>query len=392
MKRIISILVLLMAIVAVRAQDSLYAGINFVPEGTTLAAAVAQAKAEGKKVFLDCYTSWCGPCKKMAREVFPQDSVGTFMNPQFVSIQIDMERGEGPALAERYQVSAYPTFIIFNGDGGEIGRFVGGASAGDFISKVSAAAIDDGSSALDARWEAGERSEAFLLEYIASLGNAYKNKRANEVAQALLDSRATSFITDSTLVAIFVRYLTNPFSLAFISVAKNYAATGNAGKDAVAPLHIGDNVNAKLQNVWRNYVREVLITEGERTFVDSTKLKAWVALMDECDVTNRKALRLDLLIKADEKTKAWQSYITHIEEYWNDSELDITDLELARWSTPIVKDCNDEDVRARLSVLLRTRLEDLQSGRRPPQTRQGNMMLSGDMTRAFTMLLEKLGQ
>ena len=34
--------------------------------------ALAQAKAEDKLVFMDCYTSWCGPCKVMTEEVFPQ--------------------------------------------------------------------------------------------------------------------------------------------------------------------------------------------------------------------------------------------------------------------------------------------------------------------------------
>ena len=34
--------------------------------------AVAAAKSEGKQVFVDVMTSWCGPCKLMAREVFPQ--------------------------------------------------------------------------------------------------------------------------------------------------------------------------------------------------------------------------------------------------------------------------------------------------------------------------------
>ena len=76
-------------------------GITFLPEGATFQQAVEQAKISKKKIFLDCYASWCGPCKQMARNVFTQQSVGDFMNPSFVCIKIDMEKGEGPALQQK---------------------------------------------------------------------------------------------------------------------------------------------------------------------------------------------------------------------------------------------------------------------------------------------------
>ena len=69
-------------------------GITFLPEGATFQQAVEQAKSSKKKIFLDCYTSWCGPCKQMARNIFTQQVVGDFMNPSYVCIKIDMEKGE----------------------------------------------------------------------------------------------------------------------------------------------------------------------------------------------------------------------------------------------------------------------------------------------------------
>lgn len=112
-------------------------GMEFMPEGSLLKDAVAKARKEGKMVFLDCYTSWCGPCKMMSTKVFTTKEVGDFMNPKFVSIKIDMEKGEGPELAERLKVVAFPTFILFNADGNEVGRFLGGSDAAGFMDSVA---------------------------------------------------------------------------------------------------------------------------------------------------------------------------------------------------------------------------------------------------------------
>ena len=87
--------------------------------------AVSAAKSEGKFVFIDVMTSWCGPCKMMARDVFPQKKVGDFMNDRFVSIKIDAEKGEGIQIAKTYNVHSYPTFLILNTEKSEVARSVG---------------------------------------------------------------------------------------------------------------------------------------------------------------------------------------------------------------------------------------------------------------------------
>jgi uncharacterized protein YyaL (SSP411 family) len=50
-----------------------------------------KAKKENKLIFMDCYTSWCGPCKMMARETFTNDTVAKYFNEHFINCSFDME-------------------------------------------------------------------------------------------------------------------------------------------------------------------------------------------------------------------------------------------------------------------------------------------------------------
>lgn len=98
----------------------------------TFAQALAKAKQENKKLMVDCYTLWCGPCRYMATNVFPNDTLGKFMNEHFVCMKLDMEHGEGPERNKTFNVKAYPTFIFFDADGKEMNRFEGMAYREEF--------------------------------------------------------------------------------------------------------------------------------------------------------------------------------------------------------------------------------------------------------------------
>lgn len=110
------------------------AGVNF--ESLSFADALQKADAEGKLLFMDCQTVWCGPCRAMARDVFPLPRVGEYFSSHFISIKQDMETGEGPELSRRYKVSAYPTMLILDATGKELHRIVGYRSADALLQEV----------------------------------------------------------------------------------------------------------------------------------------------------------------------------------------------------------------------------------------------------------------
>ena len=75
---------------------------------------LAEAKVKKKLIFIDAYTSWCGPCKWAAKYVFTNKDVAIYYNENFINVSMDMEKGEGIAFAKRFRVNAYPTFLIIN--------------------------------------------------------------------------------------------------------------------------------------------------------------------------------------------------------------------------------------------------------------------------------------
>lgn len=356
-------------------------GMAFEPEGTLFKDAVAKAKQTNKLVFLDCYTSWCGPCKMMSNTVFPQEKVGAYMNPRFVNIKIDMEKGEGVELAKRLQISAYPTFIIFNGDGNEIGRFLGGCDADAFIKKVEQASTDNTSAEMDKRFADGERDPEFLTEYLQMLSKSRKRDQCNEVAEILLDGKAETFAADKQLAEIFMRHITDPFCPAFIYTAKHpEALIAQAGEQ---------NVQIKLRSVWSNYARRLVTEDAEGNVkLNQADIDKWLALMDECNVPDKGKLRLDVLLDYTEKKADWTAYVSHLTELA--TQEDPTDLDLVKRCTPVAENCKDEAIRKNVAAILQQRLDELNSGKRQPQTRHGNMRLSGNLNRAMEMLITNL--
>lgn len=136
-------------------------------EHGSISQALSKADSAKKLVFIDCYTVWCGPCKAMAAHVFTQDSVADFFNSHFVNVKMDMEKGEGIPMKDKYHVEAYPTYLLLNGAGKLIYRFVGGMASDSFMAKIRRGMDPLNRVAIiNERYDAGDRSKELLREYI----------------------------------------------------------------------------------------------------------------------------------------------------------------------------------------------------------------------------------
>ena len=199
MKKIIFFLALIAISMAVDAQT------NF-NEGKTFKEILSMANEQGKPVFIDCYTSWCGPCKQMAREVFPKKEAGDYFNTKFVCWKVDMEKGEGPELADKYDVAAYPTFLILNGDGSLKATHVGSAPLDAFIKTIDGLLNEKkGLPWYQQQFKEGNRDEAFLNEYMDILDRSYLRNEKKQVTSILLEGKtAERIVADSVLFKKFL--------------------------------------------------------------------------------------------------------------------------------------------------------------------------------------------
>jgi thioredoxin-related protein len=141
-------------------------GIKFSTD-SLLSDALAQSKKEGKLVFIDCYTTWCGPCKRLVKDIFPQKEVGDFYNSHFINLSFDMEKGEGLKIQKKYAVRAFPTLLFLNAEGEMVHIGIGAMPANEFI-ELGKTALDDTRNVLSisSKMKAGDKSLQTLKLYL----------------------------------------------------------------------------------------------------------------------------------------------------------------------------------------------------------------------------------
>ncbi len=125
MKKVVGILfVAVIAVVMMSSFAGKGKGIEF--SKVSFEKAKIEASKSGKLIFIDAYTDWCGPCKRMAATTFKDSEVGEFFNKNFVNMKVEMEKdADGSEIAKRYRVRAYPTLLIVDGEGNLVKSVIG---------------------------------------------------------------------------------------------------------------------------------------------------------------------------------------------------------------------------------------------------------------------------
>lgn len=215
--KIITSLVIIIFINTVHAQ-----GIQFYKGD--FKGAIAQAKKENKLVFVDFYTTWCGPCKRMDAYIFPDENVGTYFNDKFVSIKIDAEKGEGIGLAKKYSIKAYPTLLYLNTDKTEKGRLVGATPTADFFINYTKQALGETENfiSLYEKYKQQETKDLKLEQKILAKGPIYAqsikdrnerwlwSKKFAEISKKYFKSKPLNKFLNKEDFKLITQYLDGP--------------------------------------------------------------------------------------------------------------------------------------------------------------------------------------
>ncbi len=214
--------------------------------------ALVESKTQDKPIFVDAYTTWCGPCKRMAKTVFTEENVGAFYNENFICMKIDMEKPDGRKFQQKYPVTAYPTLYYIDGNGETIFHTKGARNAKQFLEMGrTVLGKTDKSGEFAEKYEAGDRDPEMIYKYVKALNKAGKPslKISNDYLKEQKD-------------------LTSDFNLKFI-----YEATVEAdsrifdmlvkNRKAIERLESKEGVNKKIKSACKRTAKKALEFESK---------------------------------------------------------------------------------------------------------------------------------
>ena len=90
----------------------------------TLDEAQALNKEKPRKIFIDIYTTWCGPCKLMDKKTFADPEIVSYVNENYYAVKLNGEGKEQVSifgqtyteaeLAYSFRVKGYPSLVFIN--------------------------------------------------------------------------------------------------------------------------------------------------------------------------------------------------------------------------------------------------------------------------------------
>jgi thioredoxin-related protein len=286
----------------------------------------AKAKAENKYIFMDCFTTWCGPCRYMRTVIFPEAEMGNYFNDKFVNIEVQLDTtakddeqvknwyADAHAIMTKYSINAFPTYLIFAPDGRVLHRIVGGGTVKSFIKEVQESfdTTKQYYTKLN-QFENGRRDTAFLRQFAIQANDAYDLPLGKKVAKAYLASQP-NLLTPAAIDLIYLYTLRSTdeyfgFLAEHITEINGVLGVGKA----------------------ENKIRTIFLNEGRVLRFDDKRISDWKKYQKKIAATlpaqaDEITMRIDInfyLTKRDWPNfeKAITSYMKQYSRHMNTGEL-----------------------------------------------------------------------
>jgi thiol-disulfide isomerase/thioredoxin len=269
---------------------------------------LAIAKKENKLIFFDAYTTWCGPCKMMTKDVFTKDSVADLFNQTFLNVKYDMEKGEGPGLKDKYGVAAYPTYLFINGDGEVVHKIVGSMPAAEFMAEASKSLQPESTAfGLAKKFDAGDHSKATAIAYMEALEKAYEADKMGKVAKIYFDGLNQSSLTAENNWKLALKYLNNPSSTAFAYLYANKAALEAKYGAQQVNMYFDNTLNMSVYSVKRSY-------EKKTDLKDAKEIVAAIRRIQEKPTANAIVMLAQLDLIEFAAAGAWDKFSAKVDK------------------------------------------------------------------------------
>jgi thiol-disulfide isomerase/thioredoxin len=252
-----------------------------------------KSKKENKMIYLDCFTTWCGPCKWMAKNIFTNDTVADFYNAQFVNVEMDMEKGEGLELAKKYGIQAYPTMLYLNSNGEVMHRTCGSAPVQAFVD-MGKTALDPNKqlASLTKKFNNGNTDGAFAKKYISMLESGCEDY-SNALSAYFAAQKENELVSRNNWNMIH-QYVNDYSSREFIYLEKN--------KELFEKSYTKDSVQTKINQV---YSSGLILAIRKK---DSTAYRSLRAKVKESGSTDADRIVMDADMRYFKARNDWKNY------------------------------------------------------------------------------------
>lgn len=262
---------------------------------------LSKAKAENKIIFLDAYTTWCEPCKVLEKYTFTDLEVANFYNDNFINMRLDMEDYPGIDLAEKYNVTLYPTLLFINGDGELIHRGCSAMEAQEFLALGKTALNEKGNlSAYEKELVNGNDSTDFLIDYLDLLESVCLD--GEKFAKEYLSKLELNDLKTESGWAVFAGFQWDIYSKEFQHLLKNQSEL-----EKTVGLR---EVNAKIYDTYLSQYQEIYEAEELHEF----GMRALLHSINPTSFLGADTLKAMMNLHYSEVTENWKEYGTYATE------------------------------------------------------------------------------